>query len=120
MAATPAGGNLAGIDTATTLTALKALALRVQFLDKQDTDLTRQIDALAAEMNRALRAATAWVRTPPLNCSSPPAPVHTGSGPAARQHSPPSSNATTPLPPLTESGSQPLLDTNRSMIDDDW
>lgn len=43
--------------TTTTLTALKALALRVQFLEEQDADLTEQIDSLVTEMNPGLRAA---------------------------------------------------------------
>ncbi|WP_347958112.1 IS110 family transposase [Gordonia aichiensis] len=41
----------------TALSALKALAKRVQFLDEQDRDLTGQIDALVNQMNPALRAA---------------------------------------------------------------
>jgi transposase len=43
--------------TAAVLTAAKALARRVEFLDHQEHDLTAQLDALVRQINPALRAA---------------------------------------------------------------
>lgn len=56
-ASRPRTGNGTDPLTASTMSALKALAKRVQFLDEQDRDLTGQIDILVTEMNPALRAA---------------------------------------------------------------
>jgi transposase len=43
--------------TAAVLTAAKALACRVEFLERQKCDLTAQLDALVGQINPALRAA---------------------------------------------------------------
>jgi transposase len=64
--------------TVAVLTAAKALACRVEFLERQKRDLTAQLDVLVNQINPALRAAYGVVPTPPPNCSSPPAPTRTG------------------------------------------
>jgi transposase len=61
--------------TIAVLLACKALAQRIEFLERQTNDLTAELDTLSTALNPALRAAYGVGPTPPPNCSSPPAPT---------------------------------------------
>lgn len=63
--------------TIAVLTACKALAERIEFLEDQVDELTTEIDTLTTALNPALRAAFGVAPTPRHSCSSPPAPTPT-------------------------------------------